>query len=498
MIETFMQHDSHLRQWQYRRVASGLLLTLLLLLAGGCSFGFGGVEATPEAVDLPTYEPGAEATPLAAGRPSTTTVPADSTAEAPATEPAAEPTASSTPASDEETAAGEETVAGEEPATDEAAAPATPATTATEEDAAATVSATPVAAAEPDATEGPITPTIAPPAPEQLIGVYPAEIAPDDEVVIVAEVPGQVLELAVEVGDQVQAGDLIARLDSSALEAQRMQALAGVQAATAQLNQLRNPADEEDLEAARAALAAARAGYNRAVGGPTEEERRQALAQLQQAQAAVNVATAGYNLVRSVPELGALPQSLQLQAATLALEAAQAQYDKIIQGATQDQIAGAYAQVVGAQAQLQQLQEGVDPAQIRAAEAGVRTAENALYLAQLQINNATVKAPVAGIVAEVQTQAGALAAPGVPLLTLLSPTVNVTIAVEEARLGQLSPGQPAIVRVTAYPDLVFAGVVESIAPELDPATRTVEVTIRPEDPDGLLRPGLSAQVELYE
>jgi HlyD family secretion protein len=484
MIETFMQHASHLRQRPYQRVASGLLFALVLLLAGGCSFGFGGAQATPEAVDLPVYEPGAAATPLNTGQPSTTTAPVERTAEGAAAAPAAEETtapsatsaATAVSASLAAAATAAETAEGDE--ADEA--PATePAATST-------------------ATESPTTPTATPRTPEQLVGVYPAEIVPDDEVVIVAEVPGQVLELTVEVGDQVQAGDLLARLDSSALEAQRMQALAGVQAAKAQLNLLRNPADEEDLEAARAALAAARATYNRAVGGPTEEERRQALAQLQQAQAAVNVATAGYNLVRSVPELGALPQSMQLQAATLALEAAQAQYDKIIQGATQDQIAGAYAQVVSAQALLQQLQEGADPAQIRAAEAAVRTAENALYLAQLQIENATVKAPVAGIVAEVQTQAGALAAPGVPLLTLLSPTVNVTIAVEEARLGLLSPGQPALLRVTAYPDRVFAGVVEAIAPELDPATRTVKVTIRPEDPDGLLRPGLSAQVELYE
>jgi len=85
----------------------------------------------------------------------------------------------------------------------------------------------------------------------------------------------------------------------------------------------------------------------------------------------------------------------------------------------------------------------------------------------------------------------------VPLLTLISPTVDVTINVEETSLRQLRVGQRAAIRVQAYPDEVFPGVVRIIAPELNTATRTVQVTIRPEDPAGLLRPGLSAQVDLF-
>jgi len=351
---------------------------------------------------------------------------------------------------------------------------------------------TPAVVAEAPARAASADPTSAP----VLIG-YAAEIIAAEEVVVVAEVNGQVLDLLVEVGDEVATGAPLVRLDTTILEAQRAQALAGVKAAQAQLALLRAPVDEENLAAARAAVAAASAGYNRAVSGLTEEEKRQALAQLQQAQAAVSVAQAGYNLVRNLPEVGMLPQGLQLQQATLALEAAQAQYDQISQGATADQIAGAYAQLAGAQAQLARLEEGAKPAQIRAAEAQVRTAENGLYLAQLQVEKATITAPLTGAVARVQTAVGALAAPGVPLLTLISPTVDVTINVEETSLRQLRVGQRAAIRVQAYPDEVFPGVVRIIAPELNTATRTVQVTIRPEDPAGLLRPGLSAQVDLF-
>ena len=50
-----------------------------------------------------------------------------------------------------------------------------------------------------------------------------------------------------------------------------------------------------------------------------------------------------------------IPYRLQLQQATLALEAAQAQYDKVLKGSTADVTAGAYAQLVNARAQLDRL-----------------------------------------------------------------------------------------------------------------------------------------------
>ncbi len=325
---------------------------------------------------------------------------------------------------------------------------------------------------------------------------YNGEIDSEQQVVVVAETAGMVLQLDLEIGDRVEAGDLIAQLDTTLLEAQKAQAMAGLAAVNAQLDLVQVAADEDDLEAARAGVAAAAAAYQRATAGPTEEDQRLALAQLKQAQAGVTVAQAGYNLVKGNPAIGALPQSLQLQSATIAVEAAQAQYDKILKGATQDVIAGAYAQLAQARAQLQRLEEGAKPEQIEAVKAQVRQAEMGVYLAQLQMSKATVKAPVAGIVSRVNSAQGAMAAPGAPLVTLLSREVKITIAVEEARLSQIQIGMPATIRVDAYPDLSFDGEVAIIAPELDAGTRTVQVTIRPTGDASVLSPGMFATVEL--
>jgi HlyD family secretion protein len=335
-------------------------------------------------------------------------------------------------------------------------------------------------------------------APQATAGAlrYSSEIAADHQVVVVAETPGMVLELPLQVGDIITKGALVAQLDTTLLDAQKAQAMVGLEAATAQLALVKLPPDEDDLAAAQAAVNAAGAAYNRASGGLTEEEQRLVLAQLKQAQAAVTVAQAAYNQVKGNPAIGMLPQSLQLQMATIGVEAAQANYDKVVKGATQDVIAGAYAQLAGARAQLQRLKEGAKPEQIKAVEAQVKQAEMGVYLAQLQVSKATVKAPIDGIITRINSTVGAMAAPGAPLVTILSHEVKVTVAVEETRISQLAVGQPALIYVEAYPGRAFEGTVAYIAPELDPATRTVQVTIRPNEIVNELAPGMSAAVEL--
>lgn len=328
--------------------------------------------------------------------------------------------------------------------------------------------------------------------------LYKGEIMPENKVTVVAETNGMVLALNAEISDVVSAGDVLAVIDSAMLEAQRAQALAGLQAAQAQLDLALDTANEEDLEAARAGVAAASAAYRRALDGPTAEDERMALAGLKQAEAGVTVAQAGYNRVKGNPLIGAMPESLQLQQATLGLESAQAQYDKLLKGSTSDIIAGAYAQLAQARAQLQRLEDGAKDAQIEAAQAQVKQAETALYLAQLQLDKAVVESTVDGIITQVQTAEGAMLAPGAPVATLRSADVKIIVAVEESRMQEIEVGQAAEIQVDAYPGRTFNGEVAIIAPEFDPATRTVAVTIQPTEGAADLAPGMFASVELLK
>ncbi len=326
--------------------------------------------------------------------------------------------------------------------------------------------------------------------------IYTGNVVADEKIDIAAEVPGKVLALNVDVGAVVRTGDLLLAQDSAALEARRMQAQAALETAAAQLDLLLLPADDSTLAAAQAAVSAAASRYQTAVDGPTAEDLRTAEAQLRQAQAFVTQAQAAYNLVKDRNDVGALPQSMQLEQATLQVEAAQAQYDKLIKGATDDQVAAAYAQLSQARDQQSRLLSGAKDPQIRVAQAQVRQAETALYLAQIELDKATVESPIDGIVAGVYTALGAQAAPGARLFTVQSLPVKVEVPIDETRLAQLRVGEAAEIRVNAYPERVFTGEVAIIAPALDPSTRTVLVTIRPTGDAAALRPGMFADVTL--
>lgn len=326
--------------------------------------------------------------------------------------------------------------------------------------------------------------------------VYTGDIKAANKVPVAVEVVGKVLQLNVDIGDSVKAGDVLLQIDSTTLEAQRAQAVAGLKAAQAQLDQLMLGPDAGNVEAARASVAAANAAYQKALDGPTEQDLEIAEAQVRQAEAAVKQAQAAYDQVSWAPNIGALPQSAQLEQVTLQYEAAQAQYEKLTQGATQDVIDGAYAQVAAANAQLTSLQEGAKQPQIDAVQAQIEQAETGLYLAQLQVDKATVRAPIDGVISMANTAVGANAAPGAPVFEILSNESEIVIAVEEFRLTELYTGQPATISVTAYPGRQFTGEVATIAPALDAATRTVQVTIRPTGDAAGLVPGMFATVEL--
>ncbi|MEM7126896.1 MAG: efflux RND transporter periplasmic adaptor subunit [Chloroflexota bacterium] len=347
------------------------------------------------------------------------------------------------------------------------------------------------------------TPAVQSDAPDtiQLItrGAYNGEIEADETVTIVPEIPAKVIEINVEEGDKVVVGELLVRLDSSLLDGQQAQSVAGLKGAKAQLDLLFTLVDDDNVQAAQASVNAAATAYQEALNGPSAEDIQIVESQVRQAEAAVRTAQAAYNEVKGNPRIAMMPQSMQLEQATLALEAVQAQYQKVLDGTPVETIAGAYAQLVQAQSQLKNLQEGAKEEQILAAEAQVEMAEAALYLSTLQLSKASIPAPMDGIVISKNATRGSMASPGVPLLVLMSTDVNVTIPVEESRMAQLAVGQPAVIRVNAYPERVFAGEIIRIAPQLEASTRTVKVTIRPTDDDEkLLAPGMFATVDLVE
>jgi Cu(I)/Ag(I) efflux system membrane fusion protein len=77
-------------------------------------------------------------------------------------------------------------------------------------------------------------------------------------------------------------------------------------------------------------------------------------------------------------------------------------------------------------------------------------------------------------------------------------SVWVIADVYEQDLARVRVGQPATVRVEAFPDRIFDAKVTYLYPTLNVATRTTPVRLELDNRDGLLRPGMFSHVELAD
>ena len=91
----------------------------------------------------------------------------------------------------------------------------------------------------------------------------------------------------------------------------------------------------------------------------------QALAQLQMTTAAVRLAQADYDKVAYRDDVGATPQALALERATLTQAAAQANYDALVKGPTTPELDQARAGVDQAQAGIIQASAAVSQTEVR-------------------------------------------------------------------------------------------------------------------------------------
>lgn len=138
----------------------------------------------------------------------------------------------------------------------------------------------------------------------------------------------------------------------------------------------------------------------------------------------------------------------------------------------------------------------VAEAELRLEEARVRQAQSDFDSSKLALEELNLKPPMSGVIAERFVEVGDLADPNLPLLRIVDLSkVKTIVHVVERDHPRIQPGQTASLRVDAFPDKVFHGVVIRKSPILSEATRTGEVHIQIHNP-GQLAPGMHGRVEI--
>jgi len=157
-------------------------------------------------------------------------------------------------------------------------------------------------------------------------------------------------------------------------------------------------------------------------------------------------------------------------------------------------------------------QKVVEQAQAASAQAqtAIRLAEANLALIEAQMAKLTVSAPSAGVVLMRAVEPGEVVNPGAVVLTLgrLS-DLTITVYVPEDRYGEISLGQTARVTADSFPGESFTAAVSRIADQAEFTPRNVQtvegrkttvfaITLRLDDPEGKLKPGMPADVVFGE
>jgi len=131
------------------------------------------------------------------------------------------------------------------------------------------------------------------------------------------------------------------------------------------------------------------------------------------------------------------------------------------------------------------------------AAARLNSAKANLELAEINLRESLICSPIDGVVTAKHIDQGNLIKSGDRIVTVADiKTVKVIAAVAEKYGSQVSAGMPVRIKVDAFPERVFEAKAYSVYPAADEQTHTIQIEIRIDNNEYLLKPGMFARVTL--
>lgn len=257
--------------------------------------------------------------------------------------------------------------------------------------------------------------------------------------------PGLVVAVGAAEGQHVKAGDLLLQLDDAEARAQVAQAKAAVEQASARVEQLRR------------------------VGAIVATQ------SLSQAQTNLDKAQSDLDRKQQLAKSGAIPQA-EADDARHALDVARAQKNA---------------------AEAQQIASAPMGADSRVSLGALLQAQAQLTGANVRLAQTRIAAVQDGTVLSRAVEPGDIVQPGRTLLELaIDGDQQLVFQPDERNLARMALGQKARASADAFPQDVFDGEVDYIAPSVDPQRGTVEVRLKVPQPPKFLMPDMTVSVDL--
>jgi HlyD family secretion protein len=277
-------------------------------------------------------------------------------------------------------------------------------------------------------------------------------------------VSGRILEVLRDEGDEVKAGEILARLDDEPYR--------------------------RDAEQSRGQVGSLQAHLQMLEAGNRPQEIAQARALVREREVSSSNAQRIYK--RQEELLGSKAVSIQER------DDAEAAYHE------------ADARLKSAREQLNLLEAGFRAEEIAQARADLARAQAALASTELHVQDTVLKAPADGVVLTRAQEPGAILQPGTTVLTVsLKRPVWVRAYVNEPDLGRIHPGAKVKVYTDTRPANPYSGQVGYISPRAEFTPKNVETTelrtslvyrlrVVVDNPDDALRQGMPVTVVLAE
>ncbi len=262
-------------------------------------------------------------------------------------------------------------------------------------------------------------------------------LAAVDEVIVSAEAEGRVSRLSADLGDRVQAGQVLVELDREKLQ--------------------------YNADLRRAALASALARY-----GASDPQKLPPIEQtpdVQKVQAELEQAKQAFDRAEELNKRNLVPKQT-LDDADAALRSKEASRNSALQNA-------------------KNLQADID-----AASASVRLAER-------QLRDTIIRAPFEGYVQKRWVSLGEFVKSQTPVMSVVRvDPLKVTAEIPEKQVPWIKVGQSVVLQVDAYPGKNITGKISRISPAVSTATRAFPFEALVPNGDALLKPGTFARVRI--
>jgi membrane fusion protein, multidrug efflux system len=255
-----------------------------------------------------------------------------------------------------------------------------------------------------------------------------------------SEVAGVVRQVLVELGQEVEAGQVVAKLDSRELDLALQRARSQLKQTEAQLGidgvRIKEPPPDEQISSVRLASA----------------NRDDAQAQLRRAQ--------------KLKSQNLLSQA-DLDTAETKVKVTEANYQSAMET-------------------------------VQSLKATLQDRRQAVELAEKKLNDANIRSSIAGQVADRFVQQGEYIRENTAVVTIVAMNpLKVKTAIQERYAGLVRAGLPAEFAVESAPGQKFRGKVAHVSPSVDQATRTFAVEVLVDNQDRRLKPGFFASGIIY-